>query len=133
MCNEEGYVFNSNSIIDSTNGEGRCDLLPLEVISNCFNDDVIFYISLFLKDNDSDLFNCILKDFLINNNISWCDAVLIASKHIGEYKEQPLPILVDSLVKHYLKYINGDKDEDHLSEFLWYIFACMYVSRNLSR
>lgn len=55
------------------------------------------------------------------------------AKKYGEYNWQkgiPTHCYIDSAVRHFLKFIRGDKDEPHDRAFVWNILCCMWTCKN---
>ena len=46
--------FETGAVRDMAEGKGRCDLLPLDVIDEYLDDEVLMYISLFQKHDNID-------------------------------------------------------------------------------
>ena len=138
--------FETGAVRDIVDGKGRCDLLPLDVVSSLLGGDVqpiMYSIYLFLdsKDNDVDhLYNAI-HSFI---NI-WIDnpytAVLEVSKHYEEgcrkYGERnwekgiPIHCYIDSGVRHLLKWFRGDLDEPHDRAFIWNMLGAIWTIKHV--
>lgn len=136
--------FETGAVRDIHEGKGRCDLLPLDAVSE-------LYRSIYGESSDS---------WYVLNRIEWfvetgeyeylleaiSDAnifkdpqtiVLEVSKHFEEgckkYGENnwqkgiPTHCYIDSAVRHYLKYLRGDKDEPHDRAFYWNILCCIWT------
>ncbi len=134
--------FESGAVRDMQEGKGRCDLMPLEVVYKYFElvnaqDKVLWWISSFQKNGLSlDLYNAI-ESFC---TICWaCDPAtmfLEVAKHFEEgakkYGENnwqkgiPVHCYIDSAVRHYLKWLRGDKDEPHDRAFVWNLMCCIW-------
>lgn len=138
----ERREFSTGAVRDIQEGKGRCDLLPLDVVSHL----------LVSKEYMSDMFQC-LSDFTTTGDIleltnalylyiciegiSYPDMLLEVSKHFeegakkyGEYNWQkgiPTHCYIDSAVRHYLKYLRGDTDEPHSRAFIWNILCCIWT------
>lgn len=142
--------FSTGAVRDIQEGKGRCDLLPLGVISECLTDkdrhtdDVIWHIYMFQKKPDE-----IHTKYLISALNYFCQKafsnsrptmILEVSKHFeegakkyGEYNWQkgiPIHCYIDSAVRHYLKWLRGDKDEAHDRAFVWNILCCIWTVEN---
>lgn len=138
----ERREFETGAVRDIQEGKGRCDLLPLDVVARLFvSDDNIFSLFLCLKDfqetgNIVELTN-VLFDFKLSTKTSYPEMLLEVSKHFeegakkyGEYNWQkgiPTHCYIDSAVRHYLKYLRGDKDEPHDRAFVWNILCCIWT------
>lgn len=141
--------FESGAVRDMREGKGRCDLMPLEVISSLMRDPMINLLNLFQETGDT----CHLYECLNTFSIKWDDGktkhsmrdivtqrhasmFLEVAKHFEEgakkYGEnnwqQGLPVncYLDSAIRHYLKYRRGDKDEPHDRAFVWNIMCCIW-------
>ena len=137
--------FETGAVRDIQEGKGRCDLLPLDVVALCLYGDfqeVIECIYKFTKDsNILSLVYCI-RIFVDRVNhatdaAKLAETFLEVSKHFeegakkyGEYNWQkgiPTHCYIDSAVRHYLKYLRGDKDEPHDRAFVWNILCCIWT------
>ena len=135
---------------DIQEGKGRCDLLPLNVVSNLTNNHVLRYIGAFQFHNDILYLELALKVFVMNYT-NWCtdgkysstgiaNMLLEVSKHFEEgckkYGENnwqkgiPTHCYIDSAVRHYLKWLRGDRDEPHDRAFCWNIICCIWTCSN---
>lgn len=133
----ERRQFESGAVRDIAEGKGRCDLLPLDVLSNYFNDDILYEISMYIYTGN------ILKIHkainLFSNEIygNPITPILEVAKHFEEgankYAERnweqgiPLHCYIDSAVRHYLKYRRGDFDEPHDRAFLWNLLCALWT------
>ena len=138
--------FATGAVRDMREGKGRCDLMPLDVVTKLYVDNEFKYNILFDIDH-----------FKKNGCIEWlCDALelysslhydccyetmlLEVAKHFEEgakkYGENnwqkgiPVHCYIDSAVRHYLKYLRGDKDEPHDRAFVWNIMCCIWTCVN---
>ena len=129
--------FESGAVRDIQEGKGRCDLLPLDVVSSFMNDAVTGYIHNFQETGDAEeLYNA--WDSFAEQR--WHDnptMFLEVSKHFEEgakkYGENnwqkgiPVHCYIDSAVRHYLKFLRGDKDEPHDRAFCWNIMCAIWT------
>ena len=137
--------FESGAVRDMREGKGRCDLMPLEVVAEIVceklgRDPILFDISCFL-DKDDEQGTAWLKAALDN----FADKAyggqrttmfLEVAKHFEEgakkYGENnwqkgiPAKCYIDSAVRHYLKWLRGDKDEPHDRAFVWNLMCCIW-------
>ena len=138
--------FQTGAVRDIQEGKGRCDLLPLDVVAThyaiIFGEEDVTYrifnnISLYQLTSCWDYLNYALRDFAVAHFKSFPELILEVSKHFedgakkyGEYNWQkgiPTHCYVDSAVRHYLKYLRGDKDEPHDRAFVWNIICCIWT------
>lgn len=132
----ERTEFETGAVRDMRNGKGRCDLMPLEVVSEIMDDVVIRNIANFQKTNDYRNLLDALLHFADNHNWSLCDMMLETSIHFEEgakkYGENnwqkgiPVWCYIDSAVRHYLKYLRSDMDEPHDRAFVWNLLCCIW-------
>lgn len=141
--------FDSGAVRDVQEGKGRCDLLPLDVVSSFLggyyskgpvhhpNDEVIEFINQYVRNGDTgNLYTAIYK-FCSERSIHPCTAILEVAKHYEDgarkYQERnwekgiPLHCYIDSGVRHYLKHIRGDRDEPHDRAFLWNMLGAIWT------
>lgn len=135
--------FETGAVRDIQEGKGRCDLLPLDVVSKIYNDSVFDFISQYQDSGDySKLIRVLLTCAIFNdhedNDPCWMNNLLLeVAKHFEEgckkYGENnwqkgiPTHCYIDSAVRHYLKYLRGDTDEPHDRAFVWNILCCIWT------
>lgn len=141
--------FESGAVRDIQEGKGRCDLLPLDVVAEYLNDHVLWEIYYF-KDNGryDHLYEALrfFKDTAFSledgdNDKNNAEIILEVSKHFEEgakkygennwQKGLPINCYIDSAVRHYLKWLRGDKDEPHDRAFLWNIICCIWTVKHI--
>jgi hypothetical protein len=136
--------FESGAVRDMREGKGRCDLLPLDVISelfpNCDWYDVFTRIDDFQNTNDLKCLKLALDCF--NEQIGWNihTMILEVAKQFEEGAEKygennwrkgiPVRCYIDSAIRHYLKWLRGDQDEPHDRAFCWNILCAMWTCKN---
>lgn len=141
--------FSSGAVRDIQEGKGRCDLLPLDVISRIYDDktdkigtSTIFNnINAFIETGMTIHLENAIENFLLFDtpfgDANWCTMWLEVSKHFEEgckkYGENnwrkgiPSHCYIDSAVRHYLKWRRGDKDEPHDRAFAWNLLCCIWT------
>jgi hypothetical protein len=140
--------FESGAVRDIQEGKGRCDLLPLDVATDIYkfvygegSEQYIVLLSIndFITDNETQYLITALDQFtgIIGG---WENMLLEVSKHFEEgakkYGENnwqkgiPTHCYIDSAVRHYLKYLRGDKDEPHERAFVWNILCCIWTCKH---
>ena len=132
--------FDSGAVRDISEGKGRCDLLPLNVIADMMNDGILCRINQYVCSGNKTSLVCAIKAFSENRYGSLSTAMLEVSKHYEDgctkYGERnwergiPLHCYIDSGVRHYLKYIRGDEDEPHDRAFLWNLLGALWTQDN---
>lgn len=144
--------FKTGAHRDSNEEKGRCDLLPLDIISGLFNMDQSSILKLICKFQEENNITC-LYDVLykfsneryngeyINSSFeASADMLLDVAKHFEEgakkygennwKKGMPVQCYIDSAIRHYLKVIRGDTDECHDRAFVWNIICAIWTFQN---
>lgn len=141
--------FASGAVRDMREGKGRCDLMPLDVVSTLYerfsandsiNERIFRSIHIFQDTGDVGLLYTILDDVCDHLFLNRETMLLEVAKHFeegakkyGEYNWQkgiPVNCYIDSAVRHYLKWVRGDKDEPHDRAFVWNILCCIWTAVN---
>ena len=139
----ERREFDTGAVRDIQEGKGRCDLLPLGVVSGLFGSkdcDVFVRINQFQNTSDLVYLHLALGHFLEQSGWGIHTMLLEVSKHFEEgckkYGENnwqkgiPTHCYIDSAVRHYLKWLRGDGDEPHDRAFCWNIMCCIWTCIN---
>lgn len=131
----ERREFDTGAVRDIQEGKGRCDLMPLQVVGHCLHNPTLAYIHIFQESGNADA----LYDALSACGVfhDYHTLFLEVAKHFeegakkyGEYNWQkgiPTHYYIDSAVRHYLKWLRGDKDEPHDRAFCWNILCCIWT------
>lgn len=140
--------FETGAVRDMREGKGRCDLMPLEVVAQVLGgtgdlisyDTVINDIHVFKKTGDTDYLYYALDRFasaaygkttsmLLETAIHFEDG---AKKYGPNNWQKGIPVYcyIDSAVRHYLKWLRGDKDEPHDRAFVWNILCAIWTCIN---
>ena len=141
--------FESGAVRDIQEGKGRCDLLPLDVIGcfylrsgHCREAEILTSIDEFIKHGDTHSLNTVLDHacYMFDETGCYSTMLLEVAKHFEEgckkYGENnwrkgiPAHCYIDSAVRHYLKYLRGDRDEPHDRAFCWNIMCCIWTCKN---
>lgn len=139
--------FESGAVRDIQKGKGRCDLMPFDIIAECYEHQ-------FGKDDNAALVFGSIYHFARSGNPShlydilsinepfedYADMFLEVSKHFEEgadkYGENnwqkgiPVKCYIDSAIRHYLKFQRGDKDEPHDRAFCWNIICAIWTCKH---
>ena len=131
--------FDSGAVRDINDGKGRCDLLPLGVIADMVNDEVLCYIDQYIRSGNKTSLVKAIGRFSETHYGNLYTALLEVSKHYedgcNKYGERnwekgiPLHCYIDSGVRHYLKFIRGDEDEPHDRAFLWNMLSALWTQQ----
>lgn len=132
--------FESGAVRDINEGKGRCDLLPLDVIWDITCDGIFHYIDQYVRSGIKEWLIKAIERFSGMYYDSFYTALLELSKHYedgcNKYGERnwekgiPIHCYIDSGVRHYIKFIRGDKDEPHDRAFLWNMFGALWTQDN---
>ncbi len=130
--------FATGAVRDIQKGKGRCDLMPLDVISEITGDAVIKYIAEFTESGMRHHLSYALE--LFPGYTNYPDMLLEVSKHFEEGAEKygennwqkglPVKCYINSAVRHYLKYLRGDTDEAHDKAFCWNIICACWTCKH---
>lgn len=136
----ERREFESGAVRDICEGKGRCDLLALDVIGSVMNDSVIIEIANFVFTRQTFYLFKAIKTASEKMWKSESDMVLNLAKHFEEgakkYGERnwekgiPVHCYIDSAVRHYLKWLRGDKDEPHDRAFVFNLVCCIWTMKH---
>ena len=146
--------FESGAVRDMRKGKGRCDLMPLDVVALFMRDNNVFNeLEMFQASGDV---NCLYR-CLDNFSPYWddgktksgereiimqrrCTMLLEVAKHFEEgalkygdnnwRKGIPVRCYIDSAIRHYLKFLRGDRDEPHDRAFCWNILCCIWTCKH---
>lgn len=139
----ERTKFDSGAVRDMHGGKGRCDLLPLDVISHFYKDeyhDILCELNAFIIYGNSMYLDDALSRFTSKIYESRETMILELACHyedgckkygVNNWKKGiPVSSYIDSAVRHLLKYIRGDQDERHDRAFCWNIVCAMWTVEN---
>ena len=132
--------FETGAVRDINDGKGRCDLLPLSVLSGVFQDNTFANIDVYVRTGNLLALCTVIECFSKKQYDSLETAILEVAKHYEDgakkYNERnweigiPLHCYIDSAVRHYLKFKRGDEDEPHSRAFLWNILGAWWTHIN---
>jgi hypothetical protein len=132
--------FETGSVRDVAEGKGRCDLLPLGVIAERLHDDTLMHIENYIRGGKTNYLWLAVESFYDKCGWNAYTSLLETAKQYEDgakkyeprnwEKGQPLHVYIDSAVRHYLKYMRGDKDEPHDRAFLWNMLCAIWTHEN---
>ena len=130
--------FETGAVRDMAEGKGRCDLLPLDVIEEYLDDEILMYISSFQKHDNINSLYCDIDAFKEHFNDNEYTMFLEVAKHFEDgakkygdnnwQKGIPVKFYIDSGVRHYLKFKRGDTDEPHDRAFVWNMLCAIWTT-----
>ena len=132
--------FGTGAVRDGHEGVGRCDLLPLGVIGEQTNDNILSLVEAYIRNGVYEVLweaICIFSKRHYNETFT---ALLEVSKQYEDgakkYNDRnwengiPLHCYIDSGVRHYLKFLRGDTDEPHDRAFIWNMLGAIWTHEN---
>lgn len=132
--------YGTGALRDMPEGKGRCDLLPLDIVSMLTGYEEFMDIHRFQNTGDVNYLYSAVKGFCEGEDISIAKAILEVSHQYedGAKKygfrnwEKGLPVwnFIDSGVRHLLKYIDGMVDEPHDRAFIWNMLGAIRITQN---
>ena len=144
--------YETGAVRDIQEGKGRCDLLPLDVAINWLQYTelvdshkihILSCIEQYRNGENTYLLYRALDLFVYAADYaSAIDVIFEVSKHFEEgakkYGENnwqkgiPESSYIDSAVRHYLKWLRGDKDERHDRAFVWNIMCLIWTHKHIT-
>ena len=152
--------YNTGAVRDIQENKGRCDLMPLEEIAECYawfdvdeetiDENYMDYIRMIFKglsewqrDKTNRLLVGALENFKRINEDKWetaeemfLDVSLHYKQGAKKYGERnwekgiPTHSYLDSAIRHLLKFEAGHTDERHDRAFAWNILGLMWTMNN---
>lgn len=132
----ERKVFDTGGMREIIDGKGRCDLLPLDIISTLLGGDYILVcIHKYIYTGETEDLYTAIRNFMELRGWDMYTAMLELSKHYEDgarkyadrnwEKGLPLHSFIDSGVRHYFKFLRGDTDEPHDRAFMWNLIGAL--------
>ena len=138
--------FESGAVRDMRTGKGRFDLIPLEVMARMFDrcdgkNGVMDFLVYFMNTNSTHFLIKALDRFAFDvygrtEKEAYTTMFLEVAKHFEEgalkygpdnwRRGIPTWCYIDSAIRHYMKYLRGDKDEAHDKAFVWNLMCCIW-------
>lgn len=132
--------FGTGAVRDVAEGKGRCDLLPLRCISQWQRDSVFNCVESYIRDGGTIWLFSAIDHFIKKHEWDFSTAMLEVAKQYEDgarkYKDRnwengiPVHVFIDSGVRHYLKFLRGDKDEPHDRAFVWNMLGAIWTHEN---
>jgi len=136
----ERREFGNGAVRDVAEGKGRCDLLPLKVMGEYLQDSVFIRVEDYIKLGEPKNLWYAIRIFCEGNNWDIITGLLEVAKQYEDgakkYADRnwekgiPVHVFIDSGVRHYLKYLRGDKDEPHDRAFIWNMLGAIWTHEN---
>ena len=137
--------FDTGAVRDVSEGKGRCDLLPLKILGDYFTHDgkpnkLFHHIENYVRNGDTSELFCAMDEFNYrhwnNNRTMFLEVAKQYEDGARKYNDRnwekgiPLHCYIDSGVRHYLKFLRGDKDEPHDRAFVWNMLGAIWTHEN---
>ena len=141
--------FGNGAVRDVAEGKGRCDLLPLGIVSKLITeysgrdgkfDRVLNAINEYVRHGTILALYAAMGWFAEENEVDKPTLILEVAKQYEDgarkYNDRnwekgiPVHVFIDSGVRHYLKYLRGDKDEPHDRAFIWNMLGAIWTHEN---
>lgn len=140
--------YETGAVRDIQEGKGRCDLMPLDVVAeigDCWDEwhrDILRLIRKFQDTGEVSFLYTVIRLFGANTSDNPETMLLGVSIHFKEgalkYGEDnwkkgiPESSYIDSAVRHYLKWLRGDDDEQHDRAFVWNIMCLIWTHEHIT-
>lgn len=134
--------FSTGAVRDISDGsKGRTDLLPFMQVHHLMNDEMFYFIGEYLRTNDLEFIYDAIHLFIKKRyNRDYPTAMIELSRQYedGALKYSPrnwqkgidVHCFIDSGMRHYLKWLRGDDDENHDRAVLWNLIGAIWTSEN---
>ena len=134
--------FETGAVRDVQEGKGRCDLMPLMVVAELLDSEVILEIAKFKEFRDVKyLYHCLDSFQETYDDFDTLEEMILdvakhfeqGAKKYGENNWQkgiPLHSYIDSAIRHYLKFRAEIEDEPHGRAFVWNILCAIWTKEN---
>lgn len=138
--------FESGAVRDMRVGKGRCDLMPLDVVAYFMRDDdgnpdyVFEAVYKFQESDDIEFLDKAIDHFCIIREWDTCTALLETAVHFEDGAKKygdnnwrkgiPVKVFLDSALRHYIKFLRGDKDEPHDRAVCWNLMCAIWTAKH---
>ena len=137
-------AFSTGAVRDLQAEKGRCDLVPLDMVQELLEDknDILDYLESYKRTEDVDFLYFAVRQFAsiaydgdrIAMLLDVAEHYAEGAKKYGENNWQkglPEWSYLSSGIRHYLKYLRGDRDERHDRAFVWNILCLLWTIENI--
>lgn len=137
--------FASGAVRDIQDGKGRCDLLPLDVVSNMISHGggsaFVSCVGAFTDNGNFGHLYHAIDAFIQMCGWDMPTAILEVSIHFEEGAKKyapnnwkkgiPVERYVDSAMRHFLKWLRGDDDEPHDRAVIWNLMCAIWTCKHM--
>ena len=137
--------FESGAVRDMRAGKGRCDLMPLDVVAelvnrNEYDDSMFWFIYRFQETDDVGYLYKSLDWFHVEYVWDVFTMLLEVAIHFEDGAKKygdnnwrkgiPVNVFLDSALRHYIKFLRGDKDEPHDRAVCWNLMCAIWTAKH---
>lgn len=136
--------FETGAVRDIAEGKGRCDLLPLDVVSQLCakreQAEIIGLINDYVRNGHLNSLRTSIVKFITSQVWDLYTSLIEVSIHYEDgskkYNDRnwekgiPLHCYIDSGVRHLLKHWRGDTDERHDRAFMWNMLGAIWTHQH---
>ena len=145
--------YEGGGVRETDCGKGRCDLLPLDIVDELIYHETPWHYTsipnlinhyIWVLDEEHEDYTILLEAFkgFAIKELGWglSTALIEVSKQFEEgakkyspnnwRKGLPVHCYLDSAVRHYLKWVRGDKDEPHDRACLWNLICAAWTIKH---
>jgi len=132
----ERREFETGAVRDVSNNSGRCDLLPLIVVGELMQNIPLTFIGKYVECGGVQRLYDAIKGIVDGLPDAMLQLAVHFEKGANKYNDRnwekgiPLHCYIDSAVRHYLKYLRGDKDEKHQTAAIWNLMCAIWTHEN---
>lgn len=135
--------FETGAVRDITEGKGRMDLMPLDVMGELYpggQGEFFDWIGEFINTNNVYYlycaFDCGAELMFGDINTAMLEVAIHMEEGCKKYGDRnwemgmPLHNYIDSSVRHYTKWLRGDNDENHNRATLWNVLCAIWTMKH---
>lgn len=138
--------FESGAVRDMRVGKGRCDLMPMDVVAELvngdddFEDSVFWFVYKFQETDDVGYLYRALDWFYDARGWDVWTMLLETAIHFEDGAKKygdnnwrkgiPVKVFLDSALRHYIKFLRGDKDEPHDRAVCWNLMCAIWTAKH---
>lgn len=133
--------FATGAVRDIREGKGRVDLIPNEFMAYVLDNGLFTNLEYFKETGDIQALYEIILEWSDEVYDSLPDMLLNLAIHFEEgaakygdsnwQKGIPLHCYIDSALRHHLKYLRGDTDENHERARIWNLVCAIWTYQHL--
>lgn len=144
--------FETGAVRDMADGKGRCDLLPMDVVTEYLKDGFLFSIANYMEDvfhkypydqphKWQHLYDALSSFCVVREWDNYTMLLEVAKQFEGGAKKYgdnnwrkgiPVNVYIDSAVRHYLKWRRGDVDEPHDRAVCWNLLCAVWTHKHIN-